>query len=134
MALLSRKQIDAATDIDTEDVPMPEWGGTVRVRGMTGTERSAVEATMIASRGQKFEVRADALKTIRERTVATCLVDENGGRLYGDKEISALGRKSAQSIQRLFDVAQRLSGMSEAETAAIEGNSEAAPSGNSDSA
>lgn len=129
MALLSRKQIDSADDIKSRDVPCPEWGGDVRVRGMTGAQRSEMEATMIAAKGQKFEVRAEALKTLRERTVAACLVDADGNRLYGDKEISALGRKSAEVIQRLFDVAQELSGMNNSE--AIEGNSGAASSGNS---
>ena len=41
MTLLSKSAILCANDLQTEDVDVPEWGGTVRVRSFTGRERDA---------------------------------------------------------------------------------------------
>ena len=41
MTYLSRDAILQREDIKTEDVEVPEWGGTVRVRGMSGVQRDA---------------------------------------------------------------------------------------------
>lgn len=133
MTLLSKAEIIAAEDIAYEDVPVPEWGGAVRVRGLTGAQRSLIEATMVASKGQEVEVRIEAFRTLRERLVAASLVDENGKRLFTDHEVSALGEKSAVVLSRLMAVAQRLSGMDEKAVEAMAGNSEAGQSAGSGS-
>lgn len=133
MALLTRVQIDAATDLVHEDVHVPEWGGEVRLRALMSRERSAIEATMIASKGQKPEFRAEALKTLRERTVAAALIDAEGKRLYSDKEVNILAQKSGEVIERLFQKAQELSGMDKNAVDRAEGNSGPAQSGSSGS-
>ncbi len=46
MGLLTKDDILGADDLATEDVEVPEWGGCVRVRALTGTERDAFEAAM----------------------------------------------------------------------------------------
>ena len=37
--MLTRKQILECADIPTEIVKVPEWGGEVLVKGLTGAER-----------------------------------------------------------------------------------------------
>ena len=44
--MLTQEQIRAASDLKTEEVYVPEWGGSVLMRGMTGTERDAWEDDM----------------------------------------------------------------------------------------
>ncbi len=39
---LTIEQIAAAVDLPEEDVPVPEWGGTVRVRGLTKGEQQQI--------------------------------------------------------------------------------------------
>ena len=134
MALLSKADILGADDIPAEDVPVPEWGGTVRVRGLTGAQRSLIEATMVAAKGQSVTVRTEAFQTLRERLVASCLVDEAGKRLFTDKEIFKLGEKSGKVLGRLFGIAQRLSGMDDEAVEEMAGNSDAGQSAGSDSA
>lgn len=134
MALLSKADILGADDIPHEDVAVPEWGGTVRVRGLTGGQRSLIEATMIAAKGQEVSVRTEAFKTLRERLVAACLVDESGKRLFSDKEVTALAEKSGKVLGRLFEIAQRLSGMDDDAVEEMAGNSDAGQSAGSDSA
>jgi len=91
MALLTSGDILAADDLPWEDVPVPEWGGEVRVRGLNGSQRSLIEATMVAAKGQTVEIRVEAFKTLRERLIATCLVDAEGRRLFVDAEVGKLG-------------------------------------------
>lgn len=134
MALLSKADILSADDIAHEDVPVPEWGGEVRVRGLTGAQRSLIEATMVISKGQEVAVRIEAFRDLRERLVAASLVDEKGRRLFTDAEVAKLGEKSGRVLTRLFEIASRLSGMEPETVATLTGNSEAGPSAGSVSA
>lgn len=109
MALLSRDQILDAVDLKTEEVQVPEWGGSVLVRGLNGTERDAYENGLIRMEGQSAKSN---LLNMRAKLVALCLVDEKGGRLFADTDIRALGRKSASALERVYEVAARLSGLS----------------------
>lgn len=123
MALIGRKQIDDAMDLKTEDVPVPEWGGEVRLRELSSKERSLIEATTIGAKGQSIEIRIEAFKTLREKTVVAALIDQDGKRLYQDKDAAQLGLKSGQVIERLFQKVQELSGMNPEAVKDAEGNS-----------
>ncbi len=110
MAYLTRDEILSAHDLATETVAVPEWGGEVLVRGLSGRERDGFEASVLEMRGQDTKVN---LINLRAKLVAHCVIDaETGRRLFGDADIAALGDKSALALQRVFDVAQRLSGLS----------------------
>ena len=110
MALLSRDAILAADDREYEVVPCPEWGGEVRLRSLTGAERDAYEQSLVQTRGKSREMN---LRNARAKLVALCAVDENGNRLFTDADVNALGKKNAKPLDRLFDVARRLSGLTE---------------------
>ena len=95
-------------EVDTDDLPrelvnVPEWGGDVFVRTMTGTDRDAFEASLIGKEGRMENVRA--------RLVSLTLCNEAGERMFDDAEIAALGKKSARALDRVFSVAQRLNGI-----------------------
>lgn len=106
---LSKEDILKAEDLGTEEVEVPEWGGSVLVRGMSGRERDAFEVSGRDERtGQR---RPDALSNIRAKLVARCVVDDDGKRLFSDSDVAALGEKSGAAIDRVFAVASRLSGM-----------------------
>lgn len=107
MALLTKDQILGADDLDWEDVPCPEWGGDVRVRALTGRERDRYEMKAALSRKDGTEM------DFRSELVVRTIIDENGERLFTDKEMTQLAAKSATPIDRLFDVVRRLSGMEE---------------------
>lgn len=108
MTLLTRSAILDAEDLTTEDVDVPEWGGTVRVRALSGTERDRLEASMIGKNGQ---ASAAKMANFRARIVATCMVDENGDSVFGTADVVALGAKSAAALERVSEAAQRLSGL-----------------------
>jgi hypothetical protein len=110
MSLLTRDLIDGADDLPYEDVPVPEWGGTVRLRTLTGSERDEFEASVVSQNGTNRRVN---LKNVRARLVSLCLVDEEGNRLYTNTDVAKLGKKSAKVLDRLFDKAQKLSGLTD---------------------
>lgn len=126
MTLLNRDQILTADDLPTEDVEVPEWGGTVRLRALTGTERDAFEVS-VAGDGKKN------LSNLRARLVALSVVDDKGERLFTDADVKKLGLKSAAALDRLFDKARHLSGLDEDDVEELAGNSDAAQSGASTS-
>lgn len=110
MALLTREQILGADDLPTEDVDVPEWGGTVRLRTLTGTERDAFEASSVQQAGK---VRRININNIRARLVALCIVGEDGNRMFSDTDIKALGAKSSKALDRVFDAASKMNGLSD---------------------
>src|SRR5215470_8579640 len=124
---LSRDAILGASDIETESVPCPEWGGPVLIKGMTGAERDAFEA-MIRKGGGEVDLR-----NARARLLVRVIVNESGTRIFTDADAADLGKKSARVINRLYDAAAKLSGLADEDIAELEGNSEAAPSGDSSS-
>lgn len=132
MPLLSRDAILGADDRRTEDVSVPEWGGMVRVRALSGAERDAYEAGLV-------QLRADgssrvSLENVRARLVSLAACDEHGERLFSDGDVKVLGAKSGAALDRVFDVARRLSRLSDADVEELTEGFADAPSGGSTSA
>lgn len=128
---LSRDQIRQADDIKIVEVPVPEWGGSVLVRGMSGTERDRFEQSNIAGKGKNRDVN---LRGYRARLAIWSCVDEQGAFLFTEKDEDWLGAKSAAALSRIVDEASILSGISEKDqeelTSAL-GNDLSADSGSS---
>lgn len=105
-----RDTLLAATAAPTEVVALPALGADVKVtvRGMTGIERDAFEASCIEGKGKRREFSA---KNMRAKMVAYCCIDESGQRVFSDADAVALGNVRADVLDKLFSVAQRLSGM-----------------------
>jgi len=121
--VLSRGAILAADDRRLERVDVPEWGGRVFVRVMTGTQRDALEEAM-ASRpdGQRD------LKGLRARLAAYTVCDQAGELLFGEQDIPALSEKSSVVLDRIFATAQRVNRMRASDIEELLGNSRGGPS------
>jgi hypothetical protein len=111
--MLTRDAILAAKDFDYKDVDVPEWGGSVRIRGLSAKERDGFEASLAKSQD---------LSNIRSRLVVLAVIDEDGERVFTDADAEKLGEKNAQVMCRLFDVVRNLSGMSDEDLKVAEGN------------
>ncbi|MGW9242577.1 hypothetical protein ACWGRL_28205 [[Kitasatospora] papulosa] len=132
MALLSKEQITAADDRKWEDVEVPEWGGTVRVLGMSGTERNAYQSSLVVL-GSNGNVQRMNMTDQLAKLCAKSMVGEDFERLFTDAEVKELGAKNGAVLERIGSVAQRLSGLRKEDVEAKAGNSEAALSGASTS-
>lgn len=111
--MLDRKAIFKAVDLDVKKVDVPEWGGEVCVRGLTARERDHFEASIGTSAN---------LDNLRARLVVLSLCDEDGERIFKDSDAIELGKKNATVVNRLFDVARSMSGMTDADVQELEGN------------
>ena len=100
MAYLTKEQILKAKDRKCEDVEVPEWGGTVRVMGLSGEARDQYEE-------QVYEVMPDGdakmnRQNMRALLCSLTIVDENDLPLFSHKDVKALGTKSANALDRVF--------------------------------
>ena len=91
--------VSAEDDKEIIFVEIPEWGGSVGIRVMTGRD-----GVKLADRTRKAPTEAMFI------LIATCLVDENGNRLFADDKAAAddLGKKSMRVLTRLQEEIMRL--------------------------
>ena len=105
MAFLSKNAILAADDYKYGTVSVPEWGGEVRVRGLTAYEQSIV--AKLVTDEKKSEVTL--------KVVQFGCVDENGERLFSSADVDQLKTKSFSVIQRLGEKILKLTGIGDAD-------------------
>ena len=109
MKVLTGDELAALTDVPKEAVELPGIG-CVYVRGMSGKERDHWENALMVGRGAHRRVDT---RNARARLAVRCLVDEQGQRLFADHDAERVGNIRADLLQRIFNVAQRLSGVSD---------------------
>ena len=107
---LTAAEILGMDDIVEELVEVPEWKGSVRVRGLTGRERDAYEASLLDQRGRNTKAN---LQNARTKLVVLAVRNADGSRMFNEAQISELSAKSAAALDRIWDKARDLSGMSE---------------------
>jgi hypothetical protein len=112
---LSKAAILSADDKRSITVDVPEWGGDVVLRVMTGSERDKFESEFVGDKKNVADVRA--------KLVAKCLVDDRGDRLFTDAEVAELGTKSAAVLDRLFRECMKLNRFSKDDVDELAGNS-----------
>lgn len=111
--LLSREAILGQAEAGElhEDIPVPEWGGKVRVKALSGIERDRYERSILEEKKSgRFKTR---LEGARAKLVVAAAIDAKGERLFSQADVEALGRKSAAALNRVWEAAARLAGMKE---------------------
>jgi len=128
MKLLNKAAILGVEDLKHEDVPVPAWGGTIRLRTMTGAERDEFRAAAAAGEGGVPMGKFSAI------LLAATAVDESGARMFTLDDVEALGEKSAEALDTVVAVAMRLNGLGGAAVSDAEKNSASTQSDDSGSA
>lgn len=112
MGLLTREQVVACDDRRYEVIPVPEWGGEVRVRSLTEPEYHAYRDSVMTRAGKDREVNE---RTMRACLVAACVVDEAGQTIFKVEDLTGgkdeTKAKSAHAIALIWKLAARLCGM-----------------------
>ena len=129
--LLNKEQIKTVSDLETQDIEVPEWGGVVRLKSLTGAERDRFEASVVQGQGRNTTVN---MQNLRAKLVAQSAIGEDGKPLFTEEDVKWLGEKSAKALNRLFNAAQTLSGLSESDVKELAGNFKDARSEGSTSA
>ena len=112
MALLSKDDILGCNDIPTELVEVPEWGGHVKVRGMSAGERDRFDDM----------IRTQGMAALRATMASSGIIDEDGKRLFTDAEVNKLAEKSAEALDRVVEAVSRLSGLTPDDAEYLEKN------------
>ncbi len=119
MGFLTKEQILAAEDLKHEDIKVPEWGGTVRVRALTALEKDNFDKTTFMDTEEGDSMNWEGM---RARLVSLTVINDKGERLFTSNDVVELGKKSAIVMDKVFAVAQRLSGFTKEEVKEIEKN------------
>ncbi len=120
--VLNKQDILQVKDAVIELVEVPEWNGSVYVRSISAAERGLIEEG--AAKFKENKGKADSFArtyTVKMASLAIC--DENGVRLFEDKDIALLQQKNAAPISRIAEIASRLSGFSKQDLEELEKNS-----------
>lgn len=104
--MLTKEQILNCDDLKLERVEVPEWGGDVFVRTLSGKERDQIDSFIVESK------KDSSYPGFRALLCAFSICDENGTSLFTRADLEALEQKNAVVLQRIFDAALRLNGMS----------------------
>lgn len=132
---LTREAVQQAEDILTEEVQVPEWGGKLLVKTMSGTERDAFENEMteIKGTGRNATIKQD-LTNFRTRIVIATACGPDLVPLFTKEDVTWLAKKSGAGLTRVAEVAIRLNRLSREDIEELAGNSSGDQSADSGSA
>lgn len=119
---LSRDQILGYNDLETKEVEVPEWGGTIRVRSLTGKEWAGVEDSLRSKNGTPASHAG-----FREWLVAMAAVDEKGEQLFSLEDVELLGKKNWTALERVSVVVVDISGATPDKVGELVGKSGTTP-------
>lgn len=111
------EEILALDDAHREEVTVPEWNGAkLLVMSMTGAERAEIE-----KRWSRKEASSDPA-AFRADVLERTLKKPDGSPFATPEQIKQLIGKNAQAIERLFEAACSVSGMTKKDVKELEGN------------
>lgn len=120
MNRLNRAAILTAQDAQYEDVEVPEWGGTVRIKAISAAERERWEQLVAFDKSGKPSAH---LEDSAAKLLIFAAVDaETGERMFTEADIAELTKKNGKVMTRLWQAAARLNGLGGAAVKELEKN------------
>lgn len=118
MSLISRDEFLKPLEVAKEKVDLPEFGEGKHciVWGFNAKERTDFELSLQNRKGKLN------LQQVRERLIVASVRDEQGNPLFTQDDVAAIGNQSSTVVQRIFDVAMRLSGFSDSDVESLAKN------------
>jgi len=107
--MLTRDQILGAKDLARETVNIPEWGGNIIIREMTGKQRDLLEGMMASRMGANGRIMST--KDLRAKMTIMSVIGEDGETLFDDKDIPSISGKSGKALDRIVEAVQKLNGL-----------------------
>jgi hypothetical protein len=89
MSFLTKTLIVAVNDTEYDVEPVPEWGGDVRVRSLSGAERTTLR------------LKGEAAESWDALVGAMGIVDEKGANLFTQAESTILAKKHPLIMERI---------------------------------
>lgn len=103
--LTSANAILQSDDFRYEEIEVPEWGGSLRLKSLSGTERTAILKLL--------NQKKDTVDGVYEKVIIFCAVNAEGGKIFEDNQntLAILQAKDASVTQRIGMKALELSGL-----------------------
>ncbi len=128
---LSAENILSADDMKVAPVDVPEWGGKIYVRRLTGRERDEFEQLM----NDRKAAKSLKVRGVISRIVALAASKADGSKLFTSNDAeSRLDDKACAPLMRVFDAALKISGMRDDDIDNIKEGLEPSPSESSGTA
>jgi len=108
--LLSADAIRSAVDLKHEIVPVPEWGGDVRIQQLGAAEMTEFTQSLHTVEGEKEGMYV---------MLIYCLRDAEGNRLFSMDDLPILRNKNFSVMNRLQSLALTLNQMDKVSKAAL---------------
>lgn len=97
---LTANAILQAEDFVYDEVECPEWDGVVRIRSLSGAQRITLKKAVDAGNDN-----------VDEMLCVMAIVDEDGNRIFEQKQIAELSKKNTQAISRVAIRVLEISGL-----------------------
>ena len=110
--MLTRESILAAQDLKTESVAVPEWGGEVMIRVLSGAQRDRLDAFLARTLDKDGKLKDPTGMRTLVCVLACC--DAQGAALFKPEDVDALKAKSSAALDRVFKAAAKLNGLGDA--------------------
>lgn len=131
---LKLQEILAAQDLGLQEVPVPEWGGSVYVRRLSASDVIDLGAEQSVA-GLNGAGDAEHRKTSMAIAVRAFLCDDAGQALCATvDEARAFLKKAAGPVNRIVTLGLQLNALDNRDLAALSKNSAPSPEGTSPSA
>jgi len=108
MSFLTRDDILKIDDLKREHIDIPEWGGSIYVRELTGAERSELFALWKEDANDEKQVQDSFAIIVNTVRLAACA--EDGKQLFNFDDILLIRNRNAKILDRIYKAAARLNG------------------------
>lgn len=124
MKILTKDDILVMDDRRVTAVEVPEWGGSVHVRRMSGKARD--KFVLWRDKNKDALSTPEGITATKMALLSCTVCDDSGALLFSMDDMVALADKSGTAIDALFEVALDVNGLSSKSQQEIRKNSEGA--------
>lgn len=117
-ATLRERLLEKASSLKIE--PIHAFGEDLFVKELTGKERDEFESSLTIISGKNITPN---MSNARAKLVIKCLCDDKGIRVFDDADLEAVGAMPARELDKVFEVAQKMSGLKQADIEELSKNS-----------
>lgn len=104
--MLTRDNILNLDDRRTHKIAVPEWGGDLYLRRLSGAERGRWQALCA-----RVKDEPELLEGLAGRFLTMALGDEKGDRIFSDADADALNKRDGQVLERIVELAYAFNGI-----------------------
>lgn len=119
--MLTREQILATDNFEFDEMEIPAWGGTIRLRTMSGADRDKFDSQCVRQQVGDKSVDMAGLRTL---LLTLCIVGEDGKPMFNKKDVEALNGLDSRAVRDVYERISKTNELGEVATEEAEKNSD----------